>query len=300
MNAPNAASATACCATFYEQDWVRAALGDSFHPGGIELSARLVRSLHLPPGARVLDVACGIGTTTRLMARAFGLAAFGLDVSEANVAKAQVLAGEPLPAPAVFASGSAEALPFPDGSFDAVVCECAVSTFPDQPRVLAEFARVLKPGGVVGISDMLVEGDLPPDLAGRIAPWTCLGGARSAVGYQSLLLAAGLRVTGCADETAALRELVVDLKRQLLTAGLARSLGAVPGLEGLDVRELRDLLRRAGALVDAGVVQYARMTCAKGRPRFTPSLAPDVAGVGSPPLDCDPATGCCEGEPPRG
>ena len=42
-------TAVACCAAFYEQDWVQAVLGDSFHPGGAELSARLVRGWHLPP-----------------------------------------------------------------------------------------------------------------------------------------------------------------------------------------------------------------------------------------------------------
>ena len=82
---------TRCCANFYEQDWVQTLLGASFHPGGIELSARLVRSLHLPAQSRVLDLACGIGTTTHLMARAFGLEAVGLDVSEANLAKAREL-----------------------------------------------------------------------------------------------------------------------------------------------------------------------------------------------------------------
>jgi SAM-dependent methyltransferase len=212
-----------CCARFYEQDWVRAVLGDSFHPGGLDLSARLIRGLHLPPGARALDVACGIGRTTRLMAGEFRLDAVGLDVSAVNLETARAPCADRPPRSVAFVCGSAGSLPFPDGSFDAVVCECALSTFPDQPRVLAEFARVLKPGGAVGISDMVVEGDVPGDVAGLLAPWTCLGGARSTIGYQSLFLTAGLRVTGYADETDALRDLVVDLKRKLLTAGLARS-----------------------------------------------------------------------------
>jgi SAM-dependent methyltransferase len=291
--------ATTCCARFYEQDGVQAILGDSFHPGGLALSARLVASLGLPPEARVLDVACGVGATTLLMARRFGLDPVGLDASEANLVKARDRSADSPPVRVEFVSGSAESLPFPDGSFDAVVCECAVSTFSDQPRAVAEFARVLKEGGVVGVSDMIVEGDLPPGVAGAVAPWTCLAGARSAVGCRSLFLAAGLRITGYADETDALRELVVELKRKLLAVGLARSVGAVPGLEGLDVRELRDLLQRGSALIGEGVVQYARMTFAKGRPRFTPS-APGATGVAPMPLACDPATGCCESESPRG
>lgn len=275
-------TAVACCAAFYEQEWVQAVLGDSFHPGGADLSARLVRGLHLPAKSRVLDVACGIGTTARLMAREFGLDVVGLDASAVNVAKAETRLGADPAITAAFVAGNAAALPFPDDSFDAVVCECAVSTFADQGRVAAEFARVLKPGGMVGVTDMVIEGELPEDIAGAIAPWTCLAAARSVVGYQSLFLSAGLRVVEYADESSSLRKLVADLKRKLLVAGLGRSLGAVPGLDGLDLGGLRELLNRAGELVRDGTVQYARLSFAKGRPRLTPSSA-----------SCDPSGGCC-------
>ena len=136
----------------------------------------------------------------------------------------------------------------------------------------------MKPGGVVGVTDMVIEGELPEDIAGVIAPWTCLA-ARSVVGYQSIFLSAGLRVVEYADESSALRKLVADLKRKLLAAGLGRSLGGIPGL---DLGGLRELLNRAGELVRNGAVQYARLTFAKGRPRFTPS-----------PACCDPSSGCC-------
>ncbi len=286
---PYSESATACCARFYEQDWVQAILGASFHPGGTGLTARLVRSLHLPADARVLDVACGVGTATILMARRFGLDPVGLDISTSNLAKAREASAANPPALVEFIAGSAEQLPFAEESFDAVVCECAVSTFPDQPRVLAEFARVLKPGGVVGMSDVLVEGILPSDIAGLIAPWTCLAAARSVVEYQSLFLAAGLRVTEYVDESAALRDMVVDMKRKLLTAGLARSFGAIPGLGQLDVRCLLDLLRRAEEVVAAGTIQYARMTFSKGCPRFVSAMT-----IPEPDLkECDPSRGCC-------
>lgn len=269
----------ACCAAFYEQDWVQTVLGGSFHPGGVDLSARVVRGLHLPAKSRVLDVACGIGATARLMARDFGLDVIDLDASTSNVAKAAMLSvGET----AQFVTGDARALPFPDETFDAVVCECAVSTFADQPRVVAEFGRVLKPGGVVGITDMVIEGELPADLTGMIAPWTCLAAARSVLGYQSLFLSAGLRVVEYADESPSLRRLVADLKRKLLVAGLGRSLSAAPGLNDLDIGGLRELLNRAGRLARDGAVQYARLTFAKGRPRFTP-----------PSACCDPSGGCC-------
>ena len=52
-----------------------------------------------------------------------------------------------------FHLGDAERLPLPDNTFDALVCECAFCTFPDKATAAAEFARVLRPGGRVGIAD---------------------------------------------------------------------------------------------------------------------------------------------------
>ena len=189
----------------------------SFHPGGEELSTKLVDSLGMGAGSSVLDVACGVGTTTRIMANAFGLNATGLDFSEINVQKASVTdatpasdAAEPCCAPGDpccspdaglaqlggaaqdqtpvtpgtlnFVQGSADALPQSDSTFDAVTCECAVSTFADQPRAAAEFYRVLKPGGMFGMTDMVLNGELPDDFAEKAAPWTCVARAMTTEG----------------------------------------------------------------------------------------------------------------------
>ena len=83
-----------CCAQFYEQDIVQQLMGDSFHPGGRQLSHDLVSSLSLPVGSDVLDVASGVGTTTSMMAYEFGLNATGLDFSDINRQKAEALGEE--------------------------------------------------------------------------------------------------------------------------------------------------------------------------------------------------------------
>ncbi len=287
-NASTGADA-ACCARFYEQDWVRLLLGDSFHPGGVELSARLIQSMGLPPDVRVLDVACGVGTTARLMARQFELCPTGLDASEANLTVARDRSREEPVVPIEFMRGTANALPFPDGSFDAVVCECALSTFADQPSAAAEFARVLKPGGVIGLSDMAVEGELPDDLTRVLAPWTCVAGARSVIGYQRLFLDAGFRVVRYDDEPGALVKLAIDLKRKLLTVGVAELVGSASGL-GFDLTTARGLLNRAQQLAADGTVQYCRMVFSKGRaaPVTTRQITPLPHSA-----CCDPGTGCC-------
>ena len=283
-----ASEVAACCADFYEQSWVQELLGEAFHPGGIDLSTRLVHSLNLPDDSRVLDVACGIGTTTLIMERRFGFDAVGLDFSQSNVDKAIASAGTNPPVLSEFVQGSADDLPFEDETFDAVICECAVSTFADQPKALSEFHRVLKPGGVVGITDMVVTAPLPDDIAKHIAPWTCMAEAHDIVGYQRLFHDAGFCVAHYADESQGLLDMVSDLKKKLLMAGMGKALGAIPQLPA-SLSELRALLKRARELTDEGVVQYCRMLFSKGQPRFS---VPSTESMPPEPCDCEDPS-CC-------
>lgn len=274
-------STAMCCANFYEQDIVQELMGGSFHPGGIDLSRKVVESLALTPGQTVLDVACGVGTTTRMMAGDFGLTATGLDFSEINVQKARTTtdapAAEPCCAPgeacgtpelatlggnsaakmgeAKFIQGSADALGLDDGSFDGVTCECAVSTFADQPAVANEFFRVLKPGGVFAMTDMVVNSELPDDFSEKAAPWTCVAKALSMTGYQQLFEQAGFELVRSEDHSHTLLELATEMKRKLVMAGMGKALGALPSL-GMNLREMRAMLTQSTELVKAESIQY--------------------------------------------
>src|SRR6266581_4141441 len=139
----------ACCAAVYQNDYVRLLLGNSFHPGGAELTGHLGEVLGLGPADHVLDVASGKGTSAFVLADAFGCRVTGLDYGERNVAEANA-ANHPL---CNFRPGDAERLPFPDASFDAVISECAFCTFPDKPTAAGEMQRVLKPYGRLGLTD---------------------------------------------------------------------------------------------------------------------------------------------------
>ena len=260
----------ACCAQFYEQDWVQTILGDSFHPGGVDLTGRLIDSLHIDKSETVLDVACGIGTTSMMVGDRCGADVTGVDFSEVNVQRARESASEKNAA-VQFKTGDAMNLPVDDTEVDNLICECAVSTFADQTAAVKDFYRVLKPGGLVAISDMVLNGHLPEKLQTLLAPWTCLASAKSAAGYQQLFLDNGFVVTGYEDESQALLDMVLDFKKKLLVAGLGKTLATADGvpdvLASLDLGELKTLLDEARQLVNDGVVGYCRMTFAKGRPK---------------------------------
>ena len=276
-----------CCASFYEKPVVSQLMGDSFHPGGLALSRRLFEQLALPPGSRVLDLACGAGTTAIDLATKYDVNLVGVDFSHRNLALGRER-GEALVdgGRLEFVHAQASALPFESGTFDAVLCECAVSTFSDKPVVATEIARVLREGGQLGMSDMVVEDELPPEIAGALGPWACVEDALSAVDYRALFVAAGLSPLESVDESPSLVELANTLKRRLVVLGLGQVSGAVAELD-MDLAQLRQLLGRAKECVEERRVQYWRFAFSKGAV---------VRGDGPAELDrscCPSSTGCC-------
>jgi arsenite methyltransferase len=184
----------ACCAALYQSPAVRWFLGDELHPGGESATRRSLELIELGPGERLLDVGSGPGASAILAAREFGCVVAGLDYGADAVRAAQQAADAAGLCDRVgFVVGDASALPFADGEFDAVLCECSLSTFPDKSRAVAEMRRVLRPGGRVAISDVVADhARLPEPLRGTIATLACVGGALPLADYRRLLAAHGL------------------------------------------------------------------------------------------------------------
>lgn len=235
-----------CCAAFYDRSDVRALLGDSWHPGGVELTLAMADKLALAEGKRVLDVACGKGTSlTSILAR-HPVTAAGLD-AQARGESTDRLA---------LVRGDAHDIPFPEASFDAALCECALSTFHDQPAALREMRRVLRPGGRVAISDMAIEGAIPESLREWVHTGTCLARALGGAAYARALEDAGFRVVEQWDASDGLRELLRRIKRNLVGAALAAASGQLGADIRIDVKRARDVLREADRAVAEGAVTY--------------------------------------------
>jgi len=249
-----------CCAALYESDWARLLLGDSYHPGGLSLTRRIGELIELSSTDRVLDVAAGRGASVIEIARVFGCQVVGVDLSAANVAGAKAAAYEAGVAErAEFRVGDAERLPLDVASFDVILCECAFCTFPDKATGAAEFARVLRPGGRLGFSDVTRRGELPSELESLLAWIACITDARPAHDYVSLLEAAGFTDLVIEPRDDMLKKLVRDTRLKLLSVEIMAKLGKVD-LAVADVREGKRIAKAAADAVAAGKLGYTVIT----------------------------------------
>jgi arsenite methyltransferase len=252
-----------CCAAMYESDVAKLLLGESFHPGGTTLTERLGQILNLTPRTRVLDVAAGNGTSAIFLAERFGCEVVGIDYGRENVEEADRKAnGAGLREKVSFQSADAERLPFADGSFDAVICECAFCTFPDKLAAANEFARVLRIGGQVGLSDLTRNGALGPELDGVLSWIACIADAQPLATYAALLSAAGLKVQVIEEHNAALTELVSQMRLRLLAADVMVGLKKLT-LPGFDFEAARNIAKHARQAITTGRLGYGIITASK-------------------------------------
>ena len=251
----------ACCAAAYEDEWARLLLGDSLHPGGLALTEHLGTRLELPEGSTLLDVACGRGASAVHLAGRFGWRVVGLDLAPESLraarSEANGAAGEA--ASVHFVQGDGEQLPLADRSVDAISCECALCTMPDKERALAEFQRVLRPGGVVGIADLTRSGELPAELSSLLGWVACVADARPLEEYTALLSNAGLTPVTVERHDRALADLVAGIRKKLLIAEVMARLGRAP-VDAADVATAKRLARLAEQSVAAGTLGYGIVT----------------------------------------
>jgi arsenite methyltransferase len=152
-----------------------------------------IGSLALKEGETVLDLGSGGGLDALLAAREVGVTGrvIGVDMTPEMVARARRAASGH--SNLEFREGRLEALPVDDASVDAVTSNCVINLVPDKARVFKEVARVLRPGGRVVVSDIVLARPLPKALANDLAAYVgCIAGALTRAEYTQAMRLAGL------------------------------------------------------------------------------------------------------------
>jgi len=148
----------------------------------------------LREGEVVLDLGSGGGIDVILSARRVGPAglAYGLDMTDEMLDLARRNAADAGVTNVEFLKGYIEEVPLPDGSVDVIISNCVINLSADKPRVFDEMMRVLRPGGRLGISDIVAGDDLTPAHRAERGSWVgCIAGALSFEEYEADLRRAG-------------------------------------------------------------------------------------------------------------
>ncbi len=152
-----------------------------------------VADLH--EGETVLDLGSGAGADVLISARRVGATgrAIGLDMTDEMLELARTNAARAGVGNADFVKGYIEDIPLADGSVDVVISNCVINLSGDKGKVLAEAARVLRPGGRIAVSDVIADADMDAATRADMAAYTgCIAGALTEDEFRAALAAAGL------------------------------------------------------------------------------------------------------------
>ena len=145
-------------------------------------------------GDVVVDLGSGAGIDAILAARAVGPAGrvIGIDMTDAMLDKARANVAAVGLANVEFRKGFIESLPLGDGTTDVLISNCVINLSPDKPAVFAEAFRVLRPGGRLAVSDLVLARDLPPQVRNQVEAYVgCVAGAMRREDYLAAIRAAG-------------------------------------------------------------------------------------------------------------
>jgi len=176
----------------YESCTFDRVLGDILHPGGLKLTVRTAEVAGIRAGSRVLDIASGKGTTACFLSMKYDCQVIGIEFSLTSICSARSKALAESPSAGVeFIAGDAESLPFRSSSFDVVISECSFSLLPNKEIAAAEFVRILKPGGRLVITDVVLRCGMSQEFQTQAIFACCIAGAKTVDDYVRLFTKAG-------------------------------------------------------------------------------------------------------------
>lgn len=150
----------------------------------------------LNPGETVLDLGSGGGIDVLLSARRVGPTgkAYGLDMTDEMLALARENQKKAGVENVEFLKGEIENIPLPDNSVDVIISNCVINLSADKDKVFREAFRVLRSGGRLAVSDIVVRGDMPAEIQRNVELWVgCIAGALRDTDYVSKVKAAGFQ-----------------------------------------------------------------------------------------------------------
>lgn len=221
----------------YESGDLRRVTGDAIRPGGFTLTDRALALCAFPPGARLLDVGCGVGATVEYLIDNHNLAAVGVDPSPLLLECGRQRRPD---LPLFEAAG--ENLPFADREMDGILAECTLSVMENPDLALMEFQRVLKSGGLLVVTDVYARNpERVADLR-RLPLASCLTGALPGEEIVEKVRLKGFTVVLWEDHS----ELLAELAARLIMAN--GSLDAFWGKSAcgtMDGREIQETIKKS-------------------------------------------------------
>jgi ubiquinone/menaquinone biosynthesis C-methylase UbiE len=167
------------------------------HPGGFEATRRLAESCKIGEGTRVIDIACGKGTSAVYLAEGFGCNVVGIDIAEDLVSQAKALARQRgLDGRISFRVGDALDLPFKDGEFDVAVSQAMLVLVGDKERSVKEALRVVKLDGHLGWLELSWKKEPTQefmDAVSNVLCAYCMRNVHTFEGWEKLLTQSGVR-----------------------------------------------------------------------------------------------------------
>lgn len=218
---------------------------DEFHIGGRRATELLLKRLKINAGSRVLDIGCGLGGPARFVAKSTGARVTGLELIGEFIDAGNALTGQALMVDLVdLRQGSVLEMPFEDDRFDVAYMIHVGMNIADKTRLAIETARVLKPGGMFGIYDVMAVDE--PELDYPV-PWAS-GPAQSALStpqvYRDALTEAGFAVISESDRTELATESFARLTEQ-------QGKAAAPPVLGLHLVMGQDTAQKVRNMVTA-------------------------------------------------